>query len=276
MSERSELETFLGAIRFFTRLPVPEAFGQDMDDPAVRTGAMAYFPAVGLLAVGVPAAAAFAVAVYFWPKTLAVLAAMAAAMLVTGARHENGWVATVDALCGGGDRGTVLAGLREPGIGRFGVIALILLLLARFCALSALIEVEIILALIAGHAVSRLCSTGVFHWLGEARPENARGNGEESREDDPERHPEGEEAAPPSSGALSKNGLILAAVTAALPVLLLSPQRSIPALLFAAAAAFWLWRLFRQRIGGHTGECLSAVQQLSEVAFYGGLLFGFA
>ena len=29
MSTRSELETFLGAVRFFTRLPVPGTLGQD-------------------------------------------------------------------------------------------------------------------------------------------------------------------------------------------------------------------------------------------------------
>ncbi|MDR2450307.1 MAG: adenosylcobinamide-GDP ribazoletransferase [Candidatus Accumulibacter sp.] len=272
-AERSELETFLGAVRFFTRLPVPEAFGQDMDDPAARTGIMRYFPAVGLV-VGVLAGLAFAVTFFFWPKTLAVLAAIAIAMLVTGARHENGWGATVDAFCGGGNRGQVLAGLRESGVGRFGVVALILLLLARF---FALIEVEMQLvpvALIAGHAVSRLCSVCVFHLLGEADPESAPENGQEDdRENDRKTE---EEAAPSSGGALGRNELILAAVAALLPVLLLSPLQTIPALLFAAAATFWLWRLFRRRIGGHTAECLSAVQQLSEVAFYSGLLCALA
>jgi adenosylcobinamide-GDP ribazoletransferase len=270
MSERSELETFLGAIRFFTRLPIPEAFGQDMDDPAARARVMCYFPAVGLV-VGVLASLVFAITTIFWPKTLAVLAAMATAMLVTGARHENGWGATVDAFCGGGDRQQVLAGLRESGIGRFGVVGLILLLLVRF---FALIETEtlLVVALIAGHAVSCLCSVGIFHLLGEAGPESARENGQES---DGESDRQTEQAAPPG-GALGRNEWIVAAVAALLPVLLLSPLQSIPALLFAAAAAFWLWRLFRRRIGGRTSECLSAVQQLSEVAFYSGLLCALA
>jgi adenosylcobinamide-GDP ribazoletransferase len=269
MPERSELETFLGAIRFFTRLPVPEVFGQDMDERA----AMRYFPAVGLV-VGVPAALAFAITFFFWPKTLAVLAAMAAAMLMTGARLENGWGAMVDAFCGGGAREKILAAMRESGIGRFGVVGLILLLLARF---FALIEVEMQLvpvALIAGHAVSRLCSVYVFHLLGEADPKDDREkDGESHRENDPENGGKTEEAVSPASGTLGRSEWILAAVTALLPVLLLSPLQSIPALFFAAAATFWLWRLFGRRIGGRTGECLSAVQQLSEVAFYGGLLF---
>jgi adenosylcobinamide-GDP ribazoletransferase len=37
-------------------------------------------------------------------------------------------------------------------------------------------------------------------------------------------------------------------------------------------ASYWLAALFVRRIGGYTGDCLGAVQQLSEVAFYLGLL----
>ena len=81
MSTRSELETFLGAVRFFTRLPVPGTLGQDA--PALAK-AMRYFPAVGLI-VGALAGLAFAVTTLFWPKTLAVLAAMATAMIDTSA-----------------------------------------------------------------------------------------------------------------------------------------------------------------------------------------------
>ena len=34
----------------------------------------------------------------------------------------------------------------------------------------------------------------------------------------------------------------------------------------------WLARLFLRRLGGYTGDCLGAVQQAFEVAFYLGLL----
>ena len=36
----------------------------------------------------------------------------------------------------------------------------------------------------------------------------------------------------------------------------------------AALAAVWLVKLFVRRIGGYTGDCLGAVQQVTEVAFY--------
>ena len=34
--------------------------------------------------------------------------------------------------------------------------------------------------------------------------------------------------------------------------------------------------MFKRRIGGYTGDCLGAVQQLAEVAFYAGLLCRFS
>jgi adenosylcobinamide-GDP ribazoletransferase len=42
--------------------------------------------------------------------------------------------------------------------------------------------------------------------------------------------------------------------------------------LLGLAATFFLARMFRRRIGGYTGDCLGAVQQLSEVVIYLGLL----
>jgi adenosylcobinamide-GDP ribazoletransferase len=254
MSTHSELETFLGAIRFFTRLPVPGTLGQD---PAALDKAMRYYPAVGLL-IGALAGLAFAVAASFWPLALAVLAAMVTAILVSGALHEDGWSDMLDGFGGGSDRESILAIMHDSRIGNFGAVGLVVLLLARFCALIEVAGEDRLLvpvALIAGHAVSRLCSAGVFHWLDYARPEGK---------------------AAPFGDRLGKNDLVFAAITALLPVFLLSPAQSIPALLFAAGTSFWLWRLFKRRIGGHTGDCLGAVQQLAEVAFYGGLLCGFS
>jgi adenosylcobinamide-GDP ribazoletransferase len=251
MSKHSELEIFSGAIRFFTRLPVPGTLGQD---PATLNKGMRYFPVVGLI-VGTCAGMVFAATAEFWPKTLAVLAAMVTAILVTGAIHEDGWSDMVDGFGGGGDRETILAIMRDSRIGNFGAIGLILLLLARFLTLVGMDSVsQVAISLIAGHAVSRLCAVGVFHWLDYARPEG--------------------KASP--FGKLARNDLIFAAIMALLPMLLLPPMQSIPGLIFAAGASFCLWRLFKQRIGGYTGDCLGAVQQLAEVAFYGGLLCGFS
>jgi adenosylcobinamide-GDP ribazoletransferase len=45
--------------------------------------------------------------------------------------------------------------------------------------------------------------------------------------------------------------------------------------LAAALAALLAARYFVRRIGGYTGDCLGATQQVSELAFYLGMLCSF-
>jgi adenosylcobinamide-GDP ribazoletransferase len=100
MSIRRELETFIAALRFFTRLNVPGAQGQGS---VALERAIRYFPATGLIIGGI-AALVFALSTFFWPKTLAVLAAISVAIYLTGALHEDGWSDMVDGFGGGQDR----------------------------------------------------------------------------------------------------------------------------------------------------------------------------
>ena len=244
---RREFDTFVAALRFFTRLPLPggQAQGGIGLERAIR-----YFPVCGLV-IGGLAALAFAFATFFWPKTLAVMAAMATAIYLTGALHEDGWTDTVDGLGGGRDRAQVLAIMRDSCVGSFGAVALIVLLLARSMALIELDALQVPLALIGGHALSRLCATLVLARLDYARPEGK---------------------AKPFNNRLGRDELAFAAACAVLPLLFLSPAQSIPGLLLALVATLWLARRFKQRIGGYTGDTLGATQQLAELAFYIGLL----
>jgi adenosylcobinamide-GDP ribazoletransferase len=43
-------------------------------------------------------------------------------------------------------------------------------------------------------------------------------------------------------------------------------------LVCALTATIWLGRKLQKWLGGYTGDCLGAVQQLSEVTFYMGVL----
>jgi adenosylcobinamide-GDP ribazoletransferase len=59
-----------------------------------------------------------------------------------------------------------------------------------------------------------------------------------------------------------------------------APDSLIPALLVGllASAVAWIWmtRWFWKRLGGFTGDCLGATQQIAELAFYLGLALGLA
>ena len=251
MNLRNELEYFFGALRFFTRLPVPAWVGHSSE---ALPNSTRYFPAVGLVVGGI-AALVFFVTSYVWPLTLAVLASMAATLYITGVFHEDGWSDTIDGFGGGWEKERVLAIMKDSRIGSYGAAALIIMLLAKFCALIELKPSLIPAAMIAGHALSRLCATAVMTSLDYVRDEGK---------------------AKPMSAKISRSSLAFAVSTAVLPLLFLPPSRVLLGLVLAGLATLWLARLFTRRIGGYTGDCLGAVQQFSEVAFYCGLLCRFS
>ena len=238
------------AIQFLTRLPTP---------PLTVSGAefaasMRWFPAVGLI-VGGLGALVFGLFFFIWPKTLAILASMAATLYVTGAFHEDGWGDTVDGFGGGWEKAQILTIMKDSRIGSFGAIALVLILLAKFFALIEIEPTLLPVVLIAGHAFSRLCSTSLLYTLDYVRDEGK---------------------AKPLATRISKGALVFAALTALVPMLLLPPGQMLLGVAFAALATVWLARMFKRRIGGYTGDCLGAVQQFAEVAFYAGLLCRFS
>jgi len=251
MSARRELESLIGAIRFFTRLPLPGQLGHS---GVALERAIRYFPAVGLL-IGGMAALVFVLASLVGPKTLAVVAAIAAAIYLTGAIHEDGWNDMVDGFGGGLSKERVLAIMRDSAVGSYGAIALTMLLFTRFFALLEIDSAQLPIALIAGHALSRLCATCVLGTLDYVRAEGK---------------------AKPFANRLGRGELAFAALTALLPLYFLPLRHALAGLLLALLATLWLARLFKRRIGGYTGDCLGATQQLAEVAFYCGLLMRLA
>ncbi len=248
---RNELDYFFGAVRFFTRLPVPAWVGHSSE--ALERSSR-YFPAIGLIVGGI-AALVLVLASVIWPKTLAVLASMATTLYLTGAFHEDGWSDMVDGFGGGWEKPQILAIMKDSRIGSFGAVALVILLLAKFCAL---VEIELWLlplALITGHSFSRLCATAVLGGLDYVRDEGK---------------------SKPLATHIGRGELAFAALTALLPLLLLPPYQAVAGVVFATLATLWLARMFKRQIGGYTGDCLGATQQLSEVAFYCGLLCRFS
>lgn len=247
MSVRSELETLIGALRFFTRLPIPGKLG--LESFALER-AIRYFAFSGLV-VGGLAGLVFLMTSFFWPKTLAVLAALACAILLTGALHEDGWSDMADGFGGGWTRERVLEIMKDSRLGSFGAVALVMMLLVRFFALVEINDALLPIVLVAAHAVSRLCSTFVLAALEYARPEGK---------------------AKAFGNRLGVGELVFASLCALLPVVFLPPLPALFGLVLAGLATLWLARMFKRRIGGYTGDCLGGVQQLAEVAFYGGLL----
>ena len=248
---RYQLELFFTALGFFTRLPIPAWVPWS---PQRLTDAGRYLPLVGWVVGAIAALSVLGFALIL-PPSLAVLLSMALTVRITGAFHEDGFADSCDGLGGGWEKERVLAIMKDSRIGSYGAAALIIMLLAKFCALIELKPSLIPLAMIAGHALSRLCATAVMTSLDYVRDEGK---------------------AKPMSAKISPAARVFALLTALLPLLFLPWSQVLTGLVLAAFATLWLARLFKRRIGGYTGDCLGAVQQLSEVAFYCGLLCRFS
>ena len=123
--------------------------------------------------VGLVAGVAFAVTAWFGlPPSLAAIVALAAAILVTGSLHEDGVADIADGFGGGNTRERKLEIMKDSRNGTFGVVALVMVLLARWAAIAAVgASDDALFALVAAHAASRALLPGFMRSVqaGQAR-----------------------------------------------------------------------------------------------------------
>ena len=64
----------------------------------------------------------------------------------------------------------------------------------------------------------------------------------------------------------------IATLAGVLPLLLLNPREALAVLAVSAVVGIQARRVFLRRLGGYTGDCLGAAQQVAELAIYLGIL----
>lgn len=249
---RQESELFFNALRFFTRLPVPAWVSHSAES---LNHAARHFPLVGLL-VGIAGAGVFLLASMGLPLTLAVAASMAVTVVLTGAFHEDGFADVCDGFGGGWDKAQILAIMKDSRIGAYGTIGMVMMFGTKFLALLDLGKEGVVVALIIAHPLSRLASTTLIYALDYVRDDAS------SR-------------AKPLAHRLSTGELAWAALCGLAPLTLLAPVAAARVLGLAALTTWLAARFFLRRIGGYTGDCLGATQQLAELAIYLGLAWNF-
>lgn len=244
-----QLRLFFTALQFFTRLPIPRWVGFD---PAWLNQASRYFPLVGVV-VALITGAVYVVAFKFFPPVIAVILSVAAGIYATGAFHEDGFADMCDGFGGGVTPERVLEIMKDSRIGAYGAIGTFCLLLLKCAALTHLPPYGAVAALLLAHPLSRLMATSLIWRLDYARAEGK---------------------AKPLAQKMRTVEFAIAATTALLPALALiyvgwlSWTMLISGVAVALVATIWLAKKFVRRIGGYTGDCLGAVQQVTEVIFY--------
>lgn len=227
----------VAAVGFLTRIPVRPVSG-------AIPSSVKWFPVVGL---GVGSAAG----IVDWSlssvagDTLGAVAAVATAIVLTGALHEDGLADTFDGLSSMRTRERQLEIMKDSRLGTFGAAALVLVLVARVSLVTGLPSGAAgVVALAWAHGVSRAAAVGVMvlartageGGLGVAHVAGLR------------RMPAAVMAALVATGGwwIVGDGILWALLAVAV-----------------GPALVWLWA--QRRIDGVTGDVLGACQQVALV-----------
>lgn len=260
---KKEVRIFLTALMFFTRIPVPAGIDSNTAD---MNRSARYFPMVGII-VGLAGATCFALANSLFKDIFtSVILSVIATLLITGAFHEDGLADTADGFGGGWTKQRILEIMKDSRTGAFGVIALIVVLLLKVCLLAKLALLMInthllpfCLLYVAAHAFSRAMPVFLLRYMQYSREDDATARSK------------------PLATRISGTGFFIALITGLIPLLLLIYALHYSYLLLLVVIpcgllTLYLARFFRKWIGGYTGDCLGATQQLNEITFYMGIL----
>lgn len=243
---RTEIRLLFTALCFFTRLPFIRWSGHSEDD---LNHSVRYFPLVGLIVGGI-AALTWWLSAQILPNQIAILISMISTLWVTGGFHEDGLADSCDGLGGGWTQEQMLTIMKDSRIGSYGSLALIMALLLKFETLKALDSTLLPLILIAGHGVSRLLSVALIATLSYVK-ENGK--------------------AKPLAQHITGFELLIATGFGLSPLIFL-PINLLPALFPVLISGLYFGQTLRRLLGGYTGDCLGAMQQIAELCFYLGIL----
>jgi adenosylcobinamide-GDP ribazoletransferase len=246
------------ALSFFTRIPVhlPENITPEMLNRASR-----YFALIGLF-IGMLTSLVLLFFANFLPLSLAILISMAVSLLLTGAFHEDGWADVWDGFGGGWTVEQKLNIMKDSRLGTYGASALFFILMLKYQSLILLGETNdaiwaLVMALLIAHTLSRAVSTSIIFSMSYVS-EDAKSK------------------VKPLAQHLSFNSLLVLFITGGFVLFLLLPALHCLIMILS----LWLIRVllivwFKRQLGGFTGDCLGAAQQIIEVSIYI-ILLGFA
>ena len=267
-----QLRLFLLALQFFTRIPVTGRLAQWVGfNTEMLRASSAYFPLVGALVGGLSAVVLLGFAAMLGLSHFGALIAAALSagfgLLITGAFHEDGLADVADGLGGSPERQRALDIMRDSRIGAFGAAALGMALLVKVLLLAQLLllllaesqartTLSLVLAVVASHSLSRLAAL----WLIALLPHVGDAATSKSK---------------PLADQMPASSLWIANLTCFM--LLVCVFIEFNAIIFAsiiavpAGLAWCMMRWFKRRLGGFTGDCLGATQQVCEL----GILLAF-
>jgi adenosylcobinamide-GDP ribazoletransferase len=243
---KQEIKIFFAALTFFTRLPSP--LSSDMHSEDLLNRAAKYFPLTGWIVGGISALVLWIAGLYL-PHSIGIVLSIVAGILVTGAFHEDGFADTCDGFGGGWSKERILEIMKDSRIGSYGAIGLVLILLSKYLLISEIPFHRLPLIIIAAHSISRLASTHCIlthEYVGNQSTSKAK----------------------PLCSKITRNEMLICALLGIAPLLFLGSYWYLLTIVPVFITKWWMAAYFKKWIGGYTGDCLGAIQQVTEIVFY--------
>jgi len=246
---KKEIYYFFTALMFFTRIPVPEIkdFNADYMNKSRK-----YLPVIGLIIGGISAVALWLFSLIF-PLSIALILSMIFSIIITGAFHEDGLGDTFDAFGGGQNKEKILSIMKDSRLGTYGTVSIIVVLLLKYLTLFEIAKNNIhiaILSLIVIHGLSRYMALIIIKSQSYVQ-DSARSKSKDL-----------------ASSKLKNQDMIFASIFIA-PLFLLFPSWQYSLIIpISIGVTILMGFYFKKKIGGYTGDCLGALQQITEVISY--------
>jgi adenosylcobinamide-GDP ribazoletransferase len=237
------LQSFLAAIVTFTRIPVPWTLPQE-----AFTRASLVLPFLGWLIGGLQGVILLG-ASQILDRDVALFLALVFPIILSAGMHEDGLADFADGMLGGSTMERRLEIMKDPRVGSYGVLALVIILGGSFLALrGTAIEFQS-LSLILTAVMSRgLCIPllGTLPYLNRAG----------SR----------------SQGFIPQafhGWRVMLPLWPLVPAFILLPSLLAQSLFLVLFAALFLWLHFylKEKLKGITGDCLGAAIKIAEFSF---------
>ncbi len=249
---RYPLAGFLAALRFLTIVPLTWRCEQD---GRFFSAALAWFPVIGLL-IGLAAAVFVSCLSPFFPPSVSAVVAIILLAGASGCLHLDGLADSSDGLLSARTRERILEIMRDSHTGAMGVIAIVVVLLGKYAALSSLEGSMLILTVIAMPIAGRCAIVLTMACLPYARDGEGLGR---------------------LFYASSTRLTALWALVFLTGILTFGGSSMVFSVLVAVLATVLFFSLWcRSKIGGATGDTLGAVCELTEMMVAMAMTFGTA
>jgi len=244
---KKQIHYFFTALMFFSRIPCPKWVDHS---PEVLNKSNRYFSLVGIV-IGSIAAFAFFLASYILPTDIAIITSMITSVWITGAFHEDGFADVCDGFGGGWTKENILVIMKDSRLGTYGVSGLVFIIALKFLALYHLnaLSVNLIIVIISGHAISRFIATLLLYTHKYVRDASTAKIKQTNQQ-------------------ISSKSLIISGVFGILPLLFFKKGFILFSLIPLVLLYWYMGRFFKRWIGGQTGDCAGALQQVAEIIYY--------